>query len=180
MVANALLTNPALFTGVKETPTECVQKWVDICFNSGYNSTFHSGDSSECCFRDENIKPLTFQCFHHHLVFMLAKILSKKQRRIFNNLQTFESVVEFLSENLDIRPKKLDNFIYELYKPMPVNYDKTIEKYFDLMQNCYCLKEEKDIDAYDYDSTDGKYFSSIVSKVESDNDTSISDLFSET
>ncbi|KAK9512957.1 hypothetical protein O3M35_001257 [Rhynocoris fuscipes] len=80
MVAQGLLTNPALFTGVSRTPLSCIQDWIDIAISSD----------------------VQFQCFHHHLVFMLEKVFDKEQRRIFNKLSTRETVLEFLKENLGI------------------------------------------------------------------------------
>lgn len=82
MSANGLLTNPALFAGYAVTPLVCVQDWLNIT----------------------SAIPTEFQCFHHHLVFMLEKILPKKERILFNNLQNKSSVLEFLENYYNIRP----------------------------------------------------------------------------
>lgn len=82
MSARGILTNPALFSGYSTTPLVCVQDWLNI------TSTI----------------PTDFQCFHHHLVFMLEKILPKRDRVLFNNLQNKTSVLEFLENYYDIRP----------------------------------------------------------------------------
>ncbi|XP_044005771.1 tRNA-dihydrouridine(20a/20b) synthase [NAD(P)+]-like [Aphidius gifuensis] len=80
MVANGLLTNPALFSGVDTTPISCVQNWIDIT----------------------EIIPTNFMTMHHHLVFMLEKIIPKNQRVIFNSLQNKNDVYHYLNEHLDI------------------------------------------------------------------------------
>ncbi|XP_025074451.1 tRNA-dihydrouridine(20a/20b) synthase [NAD(P)+]-like isoform X2 [Pogonomyrmex barbatus] len=82
MSARGILTNPALFSGYSTTPLVCVQDWLDIT----------SSISTE------------FQCFHHHLVFMLEKILPRKDRVLFNSLQNKSSVLEFLETYYNIRP----------------------------------------------------------------------------
>ncbi|XP_011059386.1 PREDICTED: tRNA-dihydrouridine(20a/20b) synthase [NAD(P)+]-like [Acromyrmex echinatior] len=82
MSARGILTNPALFSGYPVTPLVCVQDWLDI------TSTM----STE------------FQCFQHHLVFMLEKILPRKDRVLFNSLQNKSSVLEFLENYYNIKP----------------------------------------------------------------------------
>lgn len=84
MSARGILTNPALFSGQSVTPLACLQDWLDI------TSTI----------------PTEFQCFHHHLVFMLEKVLPKKERLLFNNLQSRSSVLEFLENHYDVRPSR--------------------------------------------------------------------------
>lgn len=84
MVANGLLTNPGLFRGDYLTPLSCVQDWIDI---------------------DEQLS-MNFMTMHHHLIFMLDKILPKNQRLIFNNLQTKNDVLKFLDSYLDLQPNK--------------------------------------------------------------------------
>lgn len=82
MSARGILTNPALFSGYSTTPLACVQDWLDIT----------------------SAIPTEFQCFHHHLVFMLEKILSRKDRVLFNSLQNKASVLEFLESYYNIKP----------------------------------------------------------------------------
>lgn len=85
MVANGILTNPALFSGYSTTPVECVQDWVDI------TSSIET----------------SFLCMHHHLVFMLEKILTKTEKQIFNILNNKSDVYEFLEKRFDIKPRTL-------------------------------------------------------------------------
>lgn len=82
MSARGILSNPALFSGCTSTPLSCIQDWLDITSNI----------------------PTPFLCFHHHLVFMLEKLLNKKSRLFFNNLQQKEDVLKFLDDYYDIRP----------------------------------------------------------------------------
>lgn len=82
MSARSILTNPALFSGHSVTPFNCIQDWLDI------TSTI----------------PTQFLCFHHHLVFMLEKILPKKSRIFFNNLQNKSDVLQFLDDTYGMKP----------------------------------------------------------------------------
>ncbi|KAK6617546.1 hypothetical protein RUM44_005134 [Polyplax serrata] len=87
MSARGILHNPALFMGCKETPLECVNDWIDISLNS----------------------KLHFLTFHHHLVFMLEKILPKCQRKIFNTLSNYKDVLYFLNDYFGF------NYMYDLH-----------------------------------------------------------------
>lgn len=111
MSANGILTNPALYSGYSETPLSCVQDWLDITSNI----------------------PTNFLCLHHHLVFMLEKILPKKDRCYFNNLQSRESVIEFIDNYYGIKPKIVNDFS-ELIK---CSYDLKPGKYFNqVLEKC--------------------------------------------
>lgn len=74
MAARGLLTNPAMFAGYEETPLQCVWDWVDIAVEHG----------------------TPFTCFHHHLIYMLERITSQPERRVFNNLSSTSAVIDFL------------------------------------------------------------------------------------
>lgn len=76
MSARGILQNPAMFKGYSETPKECIQNWVQLSLASN----------------------LHFTTFHHHLVFMLEKILQKRHRRKFNNLTNYFDVLFFLNQ----------------------------------------------------------------------------------
>lgn len=179
MVANGLLTNPALFTGVNVTPTECVKKWLDICYNStlDYNTvssynTIRNADIPKFQERNEN---LTFQCFHHHLVFMLEKILPKYSRKIFNNLQTFQAVLDFLRDNFNVVPSVFPLDKFEKHERLSTNYENRNDKYMELKAE----EDGKNVEynmTYNPDESDGKFFSS-KKMVADDSDTCISSLF---
>ncbi|XP_046985235.1 tRNA-dihydrouridine(20a/20b) synthase [NAD(P)+]-like [Schistocerca americana] len=89
MSARGILTNPAMFAGYHQTPVECVQEWITLA----------------------KAMKVPFKCFHHHLVFMLEKVLAKQDRLIFNCLKDEESVLKYLKDYFDIFPKeKSQNF----------------------------------------------------------------------
>ena len=109
MSARGILTNPALFSGYSVTPLDCVQDWLDI------TSTI----------------PTQFICFHHHLVFMLEKILPKKNRLFFNSLQNKEAVLEFLKDTYGIKPNnnsKSFDLIKCIFNTSHKKYNKDIAK----------------------------------------------------
>jgi len=80
MSARGILANPALYAGYKDTPTQCIQDWVDIALTVG----------------------TPFPCFHHHLMYMLEQTLSRSERLVFNSLASTSAVIDFLRENLGI------------------------------------------------------------------------------
>ena len=81
MVAQGLLNNPALFTGVEKTPKECVEKFIQLSLENGTNHYI----------------------FHHHLMYMLTSWMSKKERKVFNQLGTIPSIIDHLDYHYDIR-----------------------------------------------------------------------------
>ncbi|XP_029472768.1 tRNA-dihydrouridine(20a/20b) synthase [NAD(P)+]-like isoform X2 [Rhinatrema bivittatum] len=80
MVARGLLANPALFAGYEETPLKCIQDWVDIALEHG----------------------TPFVCFHHHLMYMMERITSKQEKRVFNVLSSTSAVLDYLGEQYSI------------------------------------------------------------------------------
>ncbi|XP_029142435.1 tRNA-dihydrouridine(20a/20b) synthase [NAD(P)+]-like [Protobothrops mucrosquamatus] len=81
MVARGLLANPALFAGYEDTPLQCVQDWVDIALQQG----------------------TPFTCFHHHLMYMLERVTSKQEKKIFNVLSSTSAVLDYLRDNYGVR-----------------------------------------------------------------------------
>ena len=81
MAARGILQNPAMYDGFTSTPLQCVQDWVDISLRCG----------------------LTFTCFHHHLMYMLEKVMAKTERRVFNTLTSTPAVLDFLNEYYGIQ-----------------------------------------------------------------------------
>lgn len=74
MAARGLLANPAMFTGYEETPLECIWDWVDISLEQG----------------------TPFTCFHHHLIYMLERVSSQPERKVFNSLSSTAAVIDYL------------------------------------------------------------------------------------
>ncbi|XP_048863870.1 tRNA-dihydrouridine(20a/20b) synthase [NAD(P)+]-like isoform X1 [Brienomyrus brachyistius] len=74
MVARGLLANPAMFAGYENTPLECVWDWVDIALEHG----------------------TPFTCFHQHLIYMLERVSSPAERRVFNALSSTSAVIDYL------------------------------------------------------------------------------------
>ncbi|XP_063907819.1 tRNA-dihydrouridine(20a/20b) synthase [NAD(P)+]-like isoform X2 [Zophobas morio] len=155
MVANGLLTNPTLFTGTATTTTDCIQRWLNIC----YNTTLDSKDIYKTPTIQEKPSNLTFQCFHHHLVFMLEKILSKQEKRIFNNLQNFGDVILFIKEKFGVVPQLFDNDEFEQTRILDLDYANRGDVYLDLKPDG-AMDRGADF-LYDY-SSEGKYFKNKV------------------
>lgn len=156
MVANGLLENPALFAGYNSTPLDCVKNWLDICFNSTISpenySLFH--DETYPVTIQEKPLNLNFQCFHHHLVFMIEKLLPKKKRRIFNSLQRFSSVLDYLYEHLNVKPSLYDEKYFNLYLLNNLSYSLENEA----LQEYTLSNKENDCQ----DKDQGKYFNSFI------------------
>lgn len=140
MAASAILSNPALFSGTNQTPGSCVKLWMDL--------------------KDKASDKITFQCYHHHLVFMLDKLLTKKQKNEFNTLSTFDCVDEYVQEHiLDNRDCVLDyepRFI-ECEFPEEITMKHSSKCRICDKSTCYCI-----CSVYDCDATDGSYFTSHV------------------
>ncbi|XP_063235214.1 tRNA-dihydrouridine(20a/20b) synthase [NAD(P)+]-like [Bacillus rossius redtenbacheri] len=80
MSARGLLANPALFSGQPRTPLDCVRRWVGLAARTG----------------------ASYQSLHHHLVFMLEKVLGRDQRLRFNALKRRDQVLDFLQDELGV------------------------------------------------------------------------------
>ncbi|KAF0030505.1 hypothetical protein F2P81_017236 [Scophthalmus maximus] len=74
MAARGLLANPAMFAGYEDTPLECIWDWVDIAIEQG----------------------TPFTCFHHHLIYMLERVSSQPERKVFNSLSSTSAVIDYL------------------------------------------------------------------------------------
>ena len=73
MAARGILENPAMYAGFPETPAACVEDWVRIATETGTH----------------------FTCFHHHLIYMCERLLSRADRRVFNCLGSYSAVIDF-------------------------------------------------------------------------------------
>lgn len=88
MSARGILSNPTLFSGTNVTTIACLQDWTDIV---------HANPN------------VTFQCFHHHLSFMMEKMIKRKQRAEFNRFFNKEQVYDFLDRQYGIVPNRSQN-----------------------------------------------------------------------
>uniref|UniRef100_A0A182T6P4 Uncharacterized protein n=1 Tax=Anopheles maculatus TaxID=74869 RepID=A0A182T6P4_9DIPT len=83
MAARGILSNPALFSGHKTTPVECVKRWLNIC---------QQADTD-----------ITYQCMHHHFSFMTESLLTKRLRLQLNNLsKEKQNVFGFIRTHLPL------------------------------------------------------------------------------
>lgn len=74
MVARGLLANPAMFAGYEDTPLKCIWDWVDISIEQG----------------------TPFTCFHRHLIYMMERVSSQPERKVFNSLSSTSAVIDYL------------------------------------------------------------------------------------
>lgn len=102
MSAGGILTNPTLFSGSSVTTLNCIQDWLDIT----------------------SVIPTNFLTFHHHLVFMLEKVVPKTERKIFNVMQDKNSVLNFIEEYFNLTP----NVNYNRYKNIECVYETVANK----------------------------------------------------
>lgn len=75
MAARGLLANPAMFAGYEETPLTCIEDWIEIALEHG----------------------TPFTCLHHHLMYMMERITSKQEKRVFNILSSTSAVLDYLN-----------------------------------------------------------------------------------
>lgn len=175
MVANGLLTNPTLFTGTNHTTLQCVQQWTNICYNSTLDSIKFeklSKDKTLTATIPEKPPNLTFQCFHHHLVFMLEKVLPRRKKQIFNNLQTFADTLAFLENEFNIVPQLFSVSDYLKTCSAAVKYEDLAE-----MNSIIKTKSMTAVD-YDYNDKPGNFFETRVANT-GDIDYNLVDLFIE-
>lgn len=129
MAARGILANPTLFSGEYETtPLQCVQNWVDLAFEADTR--------------------ITFQCFHHHLTFMMEKLLRRRDRVVFNSFSKKEQVFQFLREKLDIVP----NAAKEAHM-LTCDYNES--KYKERVQ---VQEAEEEAKRYNSENSRGKFF----------------------
>lgn len=156
MAASGLLTNPGLFSGAPRTPLSCVRMWMDM--------------------KDKDSDKITFQVYHHHLVFMLEKVLTKQEKVVFNHLSTFETVDKFLNEYLIHFVDDSLEYKYNLDEFVNCEFaDEITLKHSSKCRGCgksvcYCICNK-----YDSTTTDGNYFVSCVKDDSLDMDLNIFD-----
>lgn len=80
MAARGMLENPAMYAGAITTPASCIADWIHVAMDIG----------------------TPFTTFHHHLIYMLEKSLSRSERKYFNSLASTTSVIDVLEEKYGI------------------------------------------------------------------------------
>lgn len=167
MVANGILNNPSLFRGDIITPLECVQKWTNLCFNSIFNvDSYEKEFLFPSLMIPEKPNNLTFQCFHHHLVFMMDKLISRKQKRIFNNLKLFSEVLNFLKVSFDIAPQLFSPDEFIKLAAFDIDYSDSNVLYQELKP-----EHEDEIDGFKLLNSvnkNGKFYENRINFAESD------------
>lgn len=174
MSANGILTNPTLFTGSEITTVDCIQHWIDICYNSTILQEQYETIDRLSYKIPEKPSNLTFQCFHHHLVFMLEKLLPRKEKQIFNNLQTFCDVLNYIECYFNIKPRLYDVEKYNKTRIKKLNYTGRDLIYNNLKPN----NTDCSWNLYDVNKSDGKFYHSKVDEI-NENECDWSNLFLE-
>lgn len=160
MSARGILSNPALFAGHDATPLECVQHWIDLVVAVG--------------------DAITFQCFHHHLTFMMDKLMSRKVRVEFNDFTRKEQVLAFLAERYGLRPRALKETGPRPGEWVEPQFDESAfqERLQQVRQDELELERQKKRELYSSEATEGKYFrSQAVTDDDEEDDLNCSDLF---
>lgn len=139
MSARGILTNPTLFSGTDVTSVSCLQDWIDIV---------HANPN------------VTFQCFHHHLSFMMEKMLRRKQRVEFNGFSNKGQVYDFLEQRFGIVPDRCWGD-----ETVVCEYD---ESKFRQRSNEHSIETER---GYDSSKNAGKFFENqVVNEDEDESD----------
>lgn len=151
MSARGILANPGLFAGYDSTPLKCVQDWVDICESVGEEA-------------------ITFQCFHHHLTFMMEKLMKRKTRVLFNSFTKREEVMQFLEQEYGIRRDgcRVDAAEWaghDVGQHMRGEFDET--NYKRRVKVANEIQQRAEERRYDAEANEGKFFRS---KIEADDD----------
>lgn len=140
MSARGILSNPGLYAGHQQTELQVVQDWIDLCDSVG--------------------DAITFQCFHHHLTFMMDKMIRKKVRVDFNNFTTKQQVLDFLEEHFGVVPRTLTE---DSPKPGDAIGAEFSEEAFRERMACNKLAEsqlrkQQRREAYSSEASKGKFF----------------------
>ncbi|KAJ8935260.1 hypothetical protein NQ318_007070 [Aromia moschata] len=177
MLANGILTNPTVFSGSAVTTLDCIQNWLDICYNSTLTCTTYDKELKNPSLTiPEKPSNLTFQCFHHHLVFMLEKVLLRCEKRVFNNLKTFSGVLGFIKSRFDIEPRLYEPKRFSKAVTLYLDYSGRDDVYMDLKPADYYVDERL---VYDTGDDNGKYFESKASLENDDDECDWSNMFLE-
>lgn len=140
MSARGILSNPGLYAGHQQTELQVVQDWVDLCEAVGDD--------------------ITFQCFHHHLTFMMDKMIRKKARVDFNNFTTKQQVLAFLCEHFAVEPRELGEASPKAGEAIVAEFSETAfrERMAAAKAEEAAARKQQRRDAYNSEMSKGKFF----------------------
>uniref|UniRef100_A0A182RGZ9 tRNA-dihydrouridine(20a/20b) synthase [NAD(P)+] n=1 Tax=Anopheles funestus TaxID=62324 RepID=A0A182RGZ9_ANOFN len=140
MTARGILNNPALFSGHKSTPVECVKRWLNIC---------QQADTD-----------ITYQCMHHHFSFMTESLLNKRLRLQLNNLyKEKQNVYEFIRTHLPLDSVTDESFIQDYPQKINCSYNDQIYRQR-VAEHGATSDSIVDGCVYDPEESDGNFFRS--------------------
>ncbi|XP_035894500.1 tRNA-dihydrouridine(20a/20b) synthase [NAD(P)+]-like isoform X1 [Anopheles stephensi] len=149
MAARGILSNPALFSGHKSTPVECVKRWLNIC---------QQADTD-----------ITYQCMHHHFSFMTESLLTKRLRLELNNLsKEKQNVFEFIRAHLPIDSVVDDVSLQDYPEKLSCSYNDQIYRQRAAEQGAKNGSTVADGCAYDPEASDGNFFRSKRAELDDD------------
>ncbi|XP_039441379.1 tRNA-dihydrouridine(20a/20b) synthase [NAD(P)+]-like [Culex pipiens pallens] len=138
MSARGILSNPGLYAGHRQTPRECIQRWLDITAQADTD--------------------ITYQAMHHHLSFMAESMLSKAQRVTFNGLSKDKRlVVDFLREHFQLEPRPCDH-----PPKLACTFDDGAFRKRAQADGRSAVGDGKGENGYASENTDGAFFKSMV------------------
>ncbi|XP_058059729.1 tRNA-dihydrouridine(20a/20b) synthase [NAD(P)+]-like [Anopheles bellator] len=142
MAARGILSNPALFSGSKSTPPECVARWLNIC--------------------EQADTDMTFQCMHHHFSFMTESLLAKRERVVLNNLGKDKSkVYDFIRKHIPLPEAAPGGGTFEFPSKLCCTYSE--DKFRARSRESRTALDTERADGnenYNPDATDGSFFQS--------------------
>ncbi|XP_049284446.1 tRNA-dihydrouridine(20a/20b) synthase [NAD(P)+]-like isoform X2 [Anopheles funestus] len=140
MTARGILNNPALFSGHKSTPVECVKRWLNIC---------QQADTD-----------ITYQCMHHHFSFMTESLLNKRLRLQLNNLsKEKQNVYEFIRTHLPLDSVTDEAFMQDYPQKINCSYNDQIYRQR-VAEHGATSDSVVDGCVYDPEESDGNFFRS--------------------
>lgn len=101
---------------------------------------------------------MTYQNFHHHLVFMMEPLIKKHERNRFNEFTKRQQCLDFLKDKFSLEPEPID-----YPNNIMCTYDDTRYK------NLISQKEFWSSD-YSTESSHGQYFLNKLHKVRKEDD----------
>ncbi|XP_050070115.1 tRNA-dihydrouridine(20a/20b) synthase [NAD(P)+]-like [Anopheles maculipalpis] len=141
MAARGILSNPALFSGHKSTPVECVKRWLHICEHADTD--------------------ITYQCMHHHFSFMTESLLNKRLRLQLNNLsKEKQKVFDFVRTHLPVDSVADEMFVQDYPEKINCTYNDQTYRQRTADHGAMNVSAVVDSCTYDPEASDGNFFRS--------------------